>query len=264
MTAMIERERLAAPEPARGLVTQLREDVACVFQRDPAARTAWEVVTTYPGIHALLWHRIANNLWRRGWRYAARFTSFFARIFTQIDIHPGATLGRRLFIDHGCGVVIGETAVVGDDVTLYHGVTLGGVSWNPGKRHPTLKDGVVVGAGAKILGPITVGRGARVGANSVVIQDVPDSMTVVGIPGRVVLLENKHRITQQGIDLDHHLMPDPVGKAISCLLDRIATLEKRLGVSGEAQALPATNDCIGCTETCDPAHVAASQKRTTH
>lgn len=266
MTAMLDEKTLTTvdAEPSPGMFALLREDVACVFQRDPAARTTWEVITTYPGIHALLWHRISYLLWNRNWRYTARFLSFFARMFTQIDIHPGATIGRRFFIDHGCGVVIGETAVVGNDVTLYHGVTLGGVSWNPGKRHPTLCDGVVVGAGAKILGPITVGSNARVGANSVVIQDVPDSMTVVGIPGRIVLPENLRRITQQGIDLDHHLMPDPVGKAISCLLDRIAHLEKHLGVAAEAQALPATSDCITCSETCDPAHVTVNQKRTTH
>jgi serine O-acetyltransferase len=247
-----------------GLFTLLREDVACVFLRDPAARTKWEVITTYPGIHALLWHRVSNALWRRNWRYLARFISFAARMFTQIDIHPGATIGRRFFIDHGCGVVIGETAEIGDDVTLYHGVTLGGVSWNPGKRHPTLRDGVVVGAGAKILGPITVGEGARVGANSVVIHDVPEGMTVVGIPGRIVLPESQRRITPQGIDLDHHLMPDPVGKAISCLLDRIAHLEKRLGEPAPEQAAAVASDCITCTETCDPAHVAVSVKRTTH
>ncbi|GBL45180.1 serine acetyltransferase [Sulfuriferula multivorans] len=266
MSAMFDPHTLTAqvPQTAPGLFALLREDIACVFQRDPAARTTWEVITTYPGIHALFWHRLSHVLWGRRWRYAARFISFFARMFTQIDIHPGATIGRRFFIDHGCGVVIGETAEVGNDVTLYHGVTLGGVSWNPGKRHPTLCDGVVVGAGAKILGPITVGSGARVGANSVVIQDVPDSMTVVGIPGRVVLPANQRRITQQGIDLDHHLMPDPVGKAISCLLDRIAYLEKHLGVSAEAQELPVTSDCITCTETCDPAHVAVNLKRTTH
>jgi serine O-acetyltransferase len=153
-------------------------------------------------------------------------------------------------------------------VTLYHGVTLGGVSWNPGKRHPTLEDGVVVGAGAKILGPITVRRGARVGANSVVIQDVPETMTVVGIPGRVVLPASQRRITQQGIDLDHHLMPDPVGKAISCLLERITHLEKRLGVSPDVPEAPATTDCATCTDTCEPSHLAGhlagSLRRTTH
>ena len=254
-------------EPQPGLFSLLREDVSCVFQRDPAARTTWEVITTYPGIHALLWHRISHALWKRKLRYTARFLSFFARMFTQIDIHPGATIGRRFFIDHGCGVVIGETAEVGDDVTLYHGVTLGGVSWNPGKRHPTLCDGVVVGAGAKVLGPITVGRGARVGANSVVINDVPETMTVVGIPGRVVLPASQRRITQQGIDLDHHLMPDPVGKAITCLLERIAHLEQRLGVV-DSQSVPAENDCVTCTDTCEPtqlpSHAAVSLRRSKH
>jgi serine O-acetyltransferase len=270
MSAMLDQQTLTTVDaqppagPAPGLLALLREDTACVFQRDPAARPTWEVITTYPGIHALLWHRISHVLWKRGLRYPARLLSFFARMFTQIDIHPGATIGRRFFIDHGCGVVIGETAEVGNDVTLYHGVTLGGVSWNPGKRHPTLCDGVVVGAGAKILGPITVGRGARVGANSVVINDVPEQMTVVGIPGRIVLPESQRRITRQGIDLDHHLMPDPVGKAISCLLDRIALLEKRLGIPSETQALPATNDCVTCTETCDSAHVAVNLKRPAH
>lgn len=264
MSTMIEHEVSLPTQPAPGLVALLHEDVACVFQRDPAARTAWEVVTTYPGIHALLWHRVSHALWIRNFRYAARFLSFMARMFTQIDIHPGATIGRRFFIDHGCGVVIGETAEVGDDVTLYHGVTLGGVSWHPGKRHPTLENGVVVGAGAKILGPITVGRGARVGANSVVINDVPESMTVVGIPGRIVLPENQRRITRQGIDLDHHLMPDPVGKAIACLLDRIAHLEKQLGVSGEAQETRTASDCAACTETCEPARADMNPKRATH
>jgi serine O-acetyltransferase len=264
MSRMIQDQVLRETTAPRGLPALLREDVGCVFQRDPAARTTWEVITTYPGIHALLWHRISHALWKRKLRYVARLLSFMARMFTQIDIHPGAIIGRRFFIDHGCGVVIGETAEIGDDVTLYHGVTLGGVSWNPGKRHPTLEDGVVVGAGAKILGPITVSRDARVGANSVVINDVPEGMTVVGIPGRVVLPESQRRITAQGIDLDHHLMPDPVGKAISCLLDRIAYLEKHLGVSGETPALPATSDCVTCTETCDPDHVAVSRKRSTH
>jgi serine O-acetyltransferase len=149
-------------------------------------------------------------------------------MLTQIDIHPGATIGHRFFIDHGCGVVIGETAVVGDDVTLYHGVTLGGVSWNAGKRHPTLCDGVMVGAGAKILGPVTIGSYARIGANSVVIQDIPATMTVVGIPGRIVLPEAQRRQPQQGIDLDHHLMPDPVGRAVASLLERIDELEAQL------------------------------------
>jgi serine O-acetyltransferase len=248
-------ERVSVTPPAVARAARWREDIECVFGRDPAARTRFEVLTTYPGVHALLAHRVAHALWRRGWRYPGRLLSFLARLVTDIDIHPGATIGRRLFIDHGCGVVIGETAEIGDDVTLYHGVTLGGVSWNPGKRHPTLADGVVVGAGAKILGPITVGRNARVGANSVVIQDVPDTMTVVGIPGRVVLPTAQRRITAHGIDLDHHLMPDPVGKAIGCLLERIQTLEQQLATLTERRAPAPAHDCVTCVDTCDPAQV---------
>jgi serine O-acetyltransferase len=246
---MIKRTRARVRRP--GFLGTLREDVACVFQRDPAARTRFEVLTTYPGVHALLMHRLAHRLWLRKRRYTARFLSFIARMLTQIDIHPGATIGRRLFIDHGCGVVIGETAEIGDDVTLYHGVTLGGVSWNPGKRHPTLCDGVVAGAGAKILGPITVGKNARIGANSVVIQDVPDGMTVVGIPGRVVLPLTARRITDQGIDLDHHLMPDPVGKAIACLLERIDVLEARLGIEAPANTTMDPRACESCMDICE-------------
>ncbi|WP_348770669.1 serine O-acetyltransferase [Azospirillum sp. TSO35-2] len=215
------------------MVALLREDVACVFDRDPAARNVVDVLTCYPGIHALVMHRVANAAWRRGLRWPARFLSYLARALTNIDIHPGATIGRRFFIDHGAGVVIGETAEVGDDVTLYHGVTLGGTSWTKGKRHPTLMDGVLVGAGAKILGPITVGSNARVGANSVVTKGVPAGMTVVGIPGRVVRPETQRPLGQRplgdhGIDLEHHLMPDPVGKAIACLIDHINRIEARL------------------------------------
>lgn len=228
-----------------GLLGMLAEDVGCVFQRDPAARSKLEVLLTYPGVHAVMWQRVANRFWRAGWRFTARLLSFAVRMFTQIDIHPGARIGRRFFIDHGCGVVIGETAEIGDDVTLYHGVTLGGTSWTQGKRHPTLCDGVIVGAGAKVLGPIEVGRNVRVGANSVVIQDVPEGMTVVGIPGRVVVPTAQRRITEHGIDLDHHLMPDPVGKAIGCLLQRIDELERQLGQS--AHAPDSEGDCTECS-----------------
>lgn len=238
----------AAPEKS-GLLRLLRDDIRCVFERDPAARSTWELLTIYPGIHALLWHRIAHRLWRGNRRYAARLLSFVARMFTQIDIHPGATIGQRFFIDHGCGVVIGETAEIGDDVTLYHGVTLGGTTWNPGKRHPTIESGVVVGAGAKILGPITVSRNARIAANSVVIEDVAPGMTVVGIPGRMVLPKERRRITEHGIDLDHHQMPDPVGKAIGCLLERISDLEKQVAkLSGDPA--PAAATCRTCDDTC--------------
>lgn len=224
---------MTGPASSPGILALLREDVACVFDRDPAARNVFDVLTCYPGIHALVIYRFANAAWRRGLRWPARFLSYVARAVTNIDIHPGAAIGRRFFIDHGAGVVIGETAEVGDDVTLYHGVTLGGTSWTKGKRHPTLADGVLIGAGAKILGPITVGANARVGANSVVTKPVPPGMTVVGIPGRVVRPETQRhpsgrQIPDHGIDLEHHLMPDPVGKAIACLIDHINRIEARL------------------------------------
>ena len=213
---------------AISLIKLVKEDIDSVFERDPAARNKIEVLTTYPGVHAIIVHRIANRLWNAGWRYMARLLSFASRVWSNIDIHPGATIGQRFFIDHGAGVVIGETAEIGNDVTLYHGVTLGGTSWNKGKRHPTLMDGVMVGAGAKILGPICIGAQARVGANSVVVKDVPNGQTVVGIPGKVVQVREVGVLNPYGIDLDHHLIPDPVGKAISCLMDRMNELERRL------------------------------------
>jgi serine O-acetyltransferase len=225
MTAVALFAARAAPP---SLVRQLVEDVTCVGGRDPAARSHVEVLLTYPGVHALLWHRLAHRLWRSGLRFPARLLGWFARLVTQVDIHPGATIGRRLFIDHGAGVVIGETAEIGDDVTLYHGVTLGGTSWSAGKRHPTVESGALIGAGAKILGPITIGAGARVGANSVVVDAVPPGMTVVGIPGRLVRDRRDRRLIGGRIDLDHHLMPDPVGEAIRSLIDRIEFLEARL------------------------------------
>jgi serine O-acetyltransferase len=227
----VDKPATAAPSRRRSVWREMGEDIRCVFQRDPAARTRLEVITTYPGVHAIILYRLANRLWRRGWRYLPRFMSYIARVWTSIDIHPAATIGRRFFIDHGTGVVIGETAEVGNDVTLYHGVTLGGVSWNPGKRHPTLGDRVVVGAGAKILGPIELGADVRVGANSVVISPVAEGNTVVGIPGKVVQSRSMpgESAPLDGIDLNHHLIPDPVAEAIGCLLDRIRHLEQRLG-----------------------------------
>lgn len=169
------------------MFTQLREDIQSIYARDPAARNWWEVVTCYPGMHAIWLHRWASNpLWHIGLKWLGRVVSHVARLFTGVEIHPGATIGRRVFIDHGMGIVIGETAEIGDDCTLYHGVTLGGVSWHSGKRHPTLAQGVTVGAGAKILGPFTVGAGARIGSNSVVVKEVPPGATVVGIPARIV------------------------------------------------------------------------------
>ena len=224
VSSPIESVKPGAPS----LLQLIREDIGCVRQRDPAARSELETLLTYPGVHAMIWHRIAHRLWKADWRFAARLLSWLGRFLSNIDIHPAATIGRRFFIDHGACVVIGETADVGDDVTLYHGVTLGGTSWFPGKRHPTLEDGVVVGAGAKILGPITVGQGTRVGANSVVIESTPPEVTVVGIPARVVRPQLTHRRVVGHIDLDHHLMPDPVGEAISVVLDRVEFLEARL------------------------------------
>ncbi len=237
----------AARERPPGLWATLREDLRCVFERDPAARSTFEVLATYPGVHAILTHRISNRLWRRGWHFPARFLAFVARMLTNVDIHPGATIGRRFFIDHGACVVIGETAEVGNDVTLYHGVTLGGTSWSKGKRHPTLKDGVVVGAGAKVLGPIELAERVRIGANSVVIKDVPADRTVVGIPGRVVATGPMRR-NAGGIDLDHHLMPDPVAKSIACLIDRIETLETELAVlRNEPPPAERTGECRVCS-----------------
>lgn len=230
MAALSDAHEQALVLPARrpGLATLIFEDVACVKARDPAARSTVEIVITYPGVHAVILHRFAHGLWTSRLKFPARVLSWFARLLTNVDIHPGATIGRRFFIDHGAGVVIGETAEVGDDVTLYHGVTLGGTTWSGGKRHPTLEDGVLVGAGAKILGPITVGARARVGANSVVINDVPPGMTVIGIPGKVVRDPANRRRIDGRIDLEHHLIPDPVGDAISVLLDRIGFLEARV------------------------------------
>uniref|UniRef100_UPI003851054E serine O-acetyltransferase n=1 Tax=Ferribacterium limneticum TaxID=76259 RepID=UPI003851054E len=225
----------------------LREDLDCVFQRDPAARSTLEVLTTYPGVHAILTHRLSHRLWRAGWRFPARLLSFVGRTLTNVDIHPGATIGRRFFIDHGACVVIGETAEVGNDVTLYHGVTLGGTSWNKGKRHPTLADGVVVGAGAKILGPISIGERVRVGANSVVVKDVPADRTVVGVPGRIVDTRVGTARPANGISLDHNLMPDPVAKSIACLIERIEILEKELAEVRHEPPTDHSGECNTCS-----------------
>ena len=232
----------------KGFWSLIRDDVNCVFERDPSARSRLEVLTTYPGVHAIMVYRLANMLWRRQWKYLARLLSYLARIWTAIDIHPGATIGPRFFIDHGSGVVIGETAEIGKDVTLYHGVTLGGTSWSQGKRHPTLEDNVVVGAGAKVLGPITIGIGAKVGANSVVVKDVPAHKTIVGIPGKVVKSDDIGTLNPFGVDLNHHLIPDPVADAIACLVNRITALETSLaGYQGQQEC----EDC-NSQEICEP------------
>jgi serine O-acetyltransferase len=235
----------------------LREDIACVFERDPAARNTLEVFTTYPGVHAIIHYRLANALWRRGFKWLARFLSAFSRWMTGIEIHPGATIGRRFFIDHGMGVVIGETAEIGDDCTLYHGVTLGGTSWNKGKRHPTLQDGVVVGAGAKVLGPIQVGSNARIGSNAVVTKDVPDAVTVVGIPGRIVRKaddrseqEDRRAAIAKKIGFDAYgmtdEMPDPIARSINNLMDHMGAVDRKIDTM--CQALHNLGD-----RTCDEA-----------
>jgi serine O-acetyltransferase len=216
------------------MFARIREDIASVFDRDPAARSAWEVVTCYPGFHALQIHRFSHALWRAGLRWLARFVSHFSRWITGIEIHPGATIGRRVFIDHGMGVVIGETAEIGDDTTLYHGVTLGGTSWNKGKRHPTLGRNVVVGAGAKILGPVIVGDGAKVGSNAVVVKDVPPGATAVGIPAKII--EDRHAQAREAhaarLGFSAYGLTssddDPVAQAIRGLTDHTAELERRV------------------------------------
>lgn len=220
---------------------RMREDIASVFDRDPAARSTLEVLTAYPGLHAIWFHRITHWLWRHEMKWLGRFLSHIARWLTSIEIHPGAKIGRRFFIDHGLGVVIGETTEIGDDVTLYQGVTLGGTSWDPGKRHPTLEDGVVVGAGAKVLGPFTVGKDARIGSNSVVVREVPPGCTVVGVPGRLVKCREaedaapppEHRLAiakKMGFDAygQTQEMPDPVANAIDRMLDHIHVMDTRL------------------------------------
>lgn len=219
---------------------RIKEDIRSVYHRDPAARNTFEILTNYPGLHAIWLHRFAHKLWIREWKWLARSVSTFSRWLTGIEIHPGAKLGRRFFIDHGMGVVIGETAEVGNDVTLYHGVTLGGTSWNAGKRHPTLEDNVVVGAGAKILGPITMCKGAKVGSNSVVVKDVPEDATVVGIPGRIVKAKavektetNGHRAQiAKKYGFDAYAVseenPDPVANAIGVMLDHVHLIDTKV------------------------------------
>jgi serine O-acetyltransferase len=217
------------------MFSRLNEDIAVVFERDPAARSRWEVLTCYPGLHALVWHRVVSNrLWRSGWRWSARWLAHWGRWLTGIEIHPGATIGRRVFIDHGMGIVIGETAEIHDDCTLYHGVTLGGTSWNAGKRHPTLGKGVVIGAGAKILGPILVGDGAKIGSNAVVVRDVPAGATAVGVPARILLGDEQARREDQAVKMGFSAygissdMNDPIVQAIHRLIDHAAASDARL------------------------------------
>ncbi|MDP1525739.1 MAG: serine O-acetyltransferase [Rhodocyclaceae bacterium] len=216
------------------MFARLREDIACVFERDPAARSSWEVLTCYPGLHALTLHRLSHWLWGQRLRWLARLLSHLTRMLTGIEIHPGATIGRRVFIDHGMGVVIGETAVISDECTLYHGVTLGGTSWNRGKRHPTLERGVVIGAGAKVLGPITVAEGAKVGSNAVVVRDVPAGTTAVGIPARIVEPGREAARHEKAEHLGFSAYAvtrsedDPLSMAIHGLLDHAVETDRRI------------------------------------
>jgi len=221
------------------MFSRIKEDINSVFDRDPAARTSLEVLLNYPGLHAIWCHRVSHKLWSADWKLLARLFSTFSRWFTGIEIHPGATIGRRFFIDHGMGVVIGGTAEIGNDVTLYQGVTLGGTSWKAGKRHPTLEDNVVIGAGAQVLGPITIGKGGKVGSNSVVVKDLPANATAVGIPGRIIPDKKSPDENQQreevakkyGFDAYavSHDNPDPVAKAIGRLLDHMHLMDAKVG-----------------------------------
>jgi serine O-acetyltransferase len=224
------------------LFKNLRDEIDATRARDPAARSSLEVVFCYPGFQALLFHRLAHWLWAHRWYFLGRFVAHVGRVLTAIDIHPGATIGKRLFIDHGIGVVVGETAEIGDDVTLYQGVTLGGTGFATGKRHPTVEDNVTIGSGAKLLGPIVVGHGAKIGANSVVIHDVPPNSTVVGNPGHPVRIEGRR---PEGPDADWIHLPDPVADAIRGLSTRIAALETGDGNGELAESAVASSPHTG-------------------
>lgn len=246
------------------MFARLRQDIDCVFERDPAARTTWEVLTCYPGFHALLLHRVSHWLWGRRLHWLARMLSHFTRWVTGIEIHPGATIGRCVFIDHGMGVVIGETAEIGDGCTLYHGVTLGGTSWNKGKRHPTLGRGVVVGAGAKVLGPISVGDEARVGSNAVVVRDVPARATAVGIPARIVAGEREPARNEKAENLGFSAYAvtrsedDPVSMAIHGLLDHAVDTDRRIALLVKAleRAGVAPEDEVATADKFDPNYLS--------
>ncbi|MEW6613058.1 MAG: serine O-acetyltransferase [Pseudomonadota bacterium] len=253
-------------------IKQLQEDVNVVFERDPAARNVLEVILTYPGVHAIVFHRLAHALWLRRFHGLARFIAALSRFLTGIEIHPGAYIGRRFFIDHGMGVVIGETAQIGNDCTLYHGVTLGGTTWQKGKRHPTLGNNVIVGAGAKILGPITVGDNSRIGSNAVVVKEVPADATVIGIPGRVVRREG--RVNRLGFDAyaATEQMPDPVARAIECMLDhmhkqdeQIEALQNALtSVAQVGAPAPAAPEPFACPLEDEPTETVRGEKMGTN
>ena len=216
-----------------GLLKMILEDIRCALQRDPAARNWFEVLVNYAGLHAIWFYRVNHWLWKHKIYFLARLFSQAARWLTGIEIHPGAIIGRRFFIDHGMGVVIGETAEIGNDVTLYHGVTLGGVSLEKGKRHPTLGDNVVVGAGAKVLGAIEIGAGSRIGANAVVVKPVPPDSVVVGIPGQVVKRTEKR--TSDRPDLHHDRLPDTLGQTLQQVISRLNQLEEQMHMHQNGQ-----------------------------
>ncbi len=222
------------------MFSRLREDIACIRERDPAARSSWEVLTCYPGLHALIWHRFANACWRRGWHWLGRFVSHLGRMLTGIEIHPGATIGRRVFIDHGMGVVIGETAEIGDDCTIYQGVTLGGTSLTKGaKRHPTLGRGVIVGANAQVLGGFTVGDGARVGSGAVVVKPVPAGATAVGNPARIIEADVDARREAVAAKMGFSAYgvtqgDDPLAQAMKGLIDNAAGHEHQIALLWQA------------------------------
>lgn len=226
---------------------RIREDIRTVFNKDPAARSTLEVICCYPGLHAVWVHRVSHFLWGRNFYFLARLLSHFSRMFTGIEIHPGAKLGRRVFIDHGSGVVIGETAEVGDDVLIYMGVVLGGTALEKRKRHPTIENDVVIGSGAAVLGPITIGKGAKIGAGSVVIRPVPPEATAVGVPARIA----EPQSTESAGQLDHNKLPDPALAIISQMLDRLSRLEEQFQahekrISGHM--IPEKNSSLGKEE----------------
>ena len=208
---------------------RLKKDIQVVFDRDPAARSVWEVVFCYSGLHAIWFHRLSHKLYLRGWVLLPRMISNLARFLTGIEIHPGATIGEGLFIDHGTGIVIGETAEIGKNVTLYQGVTLGGTGKEKGKRHPTIGDNVVVASGAKVLGSFTVGEHAKIGAGSVVLKEVPPYATVVGIPGKIVCMYGeKVRGGEDDVDLRHDQLPDPEGQMLCCMQHHLQLLQEKI------------------------------------
>lgn len=246
------------------MLERIREDIGAIRERDPALRNTWEALTAYPGLHAIWFHRLAHWCWTHELKWLGRMVSHLSRWLTGIEIHPAVKIGRRFFIDHGMGVVIGQTAEIGDDCTIYQGVTLGGTSWAPGKRHPTLANNVVIGAGAKILGPFTVGEGARVGSNAVVVRAVPPGCTAVGVPGKLVKCKEAERIESEGGDARANLaarmgfdtyglsqeMPDPVSRGIEAMLDHIDAMEKRQAeLTAGLQRLEARLNAVATADT---------------